>query len=76
MDTKELIAKHQILDVISQYSYNWGSKNPDDFAEIFTEDATWEWWPPGAQNPGVGHKSRKKFRDWAADRFNTSLADH
>lgn len=74
-DTKQLIAKNQILEVISQYSYSWDNKDPDGLAEIFTEDAVWEWWPPGAQKPGVVHKPRKKFRDWAADRFNTSLAD-
>ena len=75
IDTKQLIAKHEILDLISQYSYNWDSKNPDGLAEIVTEDAAWEWWTPGAQKPGVVHKPRKKFRDWAAERFNTNLAD-
>ena len=72
---RDLIAKQDILELISRYSYNWDNKNPDGLAELFTEDASWEWWPPGANKPGAVHKSRKAITSWAAERFTTNLAD-
>ncbi len=72
---QQLIDQHEILELISQYSYSWDNKQPDKFAAIFTDDASWEWWPPGAQKAKVIHTPRKTFRDWAAERFRTNLAD-
>ena len=72
---KRLVAQREILELISQYSYTWDGKDPDGLAKLFTKDAVWEWWGPGAKKPGLVHKSRNELRDWAAERFKTNLAD-
>jgi len=72
---QQLIDQQEILEIISQYSYSWDNKQPDKLAAIFTDDASWEWWPPGAKKAKVIHTPRKTFRDWAAERFRTNLAD-
>ncbi len=72
---QKLIDKQEILELLYKYSYSWDSKNPDGLAEVFTKDASWEWWGRGAEKPGVVYKPRKNFISFASDRFKTTLAD-
>ncbi len=72
---QQLIDQQEIRELISHYSYSWDSKQPDKLAALFTDNASWEWWPAGAQKAKVIHSPRQTFRDWAAERFTTNLAD-
>jgi len=45
MAVQQLIEQQKILKLISQYSYCWDSKQPDKLATLFTDNASWKWWP-------------------------------
>jgi hypothetical protein len=46
---KQLIQQQEILQVMSQYSHRWDSKDADGYSQLFTEDAVWEIWGLGAK---------------------------
>ena len=75
LDLRESVAKHEILEAISQYSHAWDTKNADSLSAVFTEDATWEAFAPGAERPGVSLGSRSAIATFASERFRTNLAD-
>ena len=72
---QEIIAKQEILEIISLYSHSWDSKNPEKLSEIFAENAVWEWYPPGGDKPLASFPNRNKLIEWASERFKTKLAD-
>ena len=58
-----------ILEVIAQYSYTYDSLNAEGFADLFLEDALWEYYS-GEEDPEIRLTSRDEIRDWAAKRHN------
>ncbi len=40
----QVLAKLEILELISKYSYNYDGKNAEDLSRIFSEDALWVWY--------------------------------
>ncbi len=72
---EKILAKQEILATIYQYSYNFDGKNPDKFAELFTEDAVWEVFPLGAEKPQISFTNRSDLKDFVSNRFKTVLAN-
>jgi hypothetical protein len=73
-NAQQQLDQRAALELIYQYSYNWDGKKPDGVANIFTEDCVWEALGPDGQ-PVRRLEGRKAFRDFAANRFITVLAD-
>src|SRR5262245_6161899 len=45
--------KLAIQEVIAQYAYTWDAQDVEGLAALFTADAGWEMWAPGAPHPEV-----------------------
>jgi hypothetical protein len=58
-----------ILEVISKYSYTYDSLDPDGFADLFLEDARWEYYHAGKEEPEICLSSREEIRNWARPRL-------
>lgn len=58
-----------ILDVIARYSYAYDSRDADGFANLFIEDAVWEYYFYDQEKPEIKLNSREEIRDWAANRL-------
>lgn len=64
-----------ILDVISQYSYRWDSKDAQGFANLFTVDAIMESWQLGARQPRSRIEGRQAIFAYARQSHTGRLAD-
>ena len=62
--------KLAIQEVIAQYAYTWDGQDVEGLAALFTEDAVWEMWAPGAPQPEIRLASREAIRAWAAQRLH------
>ena len=74
--TKQIIEQQQILKVMYRFSYMFDGKDPDGFANLFTEDAVFEMWALDDKKPQLSVKTREKIRAYAAERFKTDLVGH
>jgi uncharacterized protein (TIGR02246 family) len=61
--------KLAIHEMIAQYSYTYDGRDADGFAQVFTEDGTFEIFVPGQTSPVVRLQSRHAIREWAAERL-------
>src|SRR5262249_36060102 len=57
-----------IQDVIARYSYSYGGRDADGFAQLFVEDASFEVIVPTQSRPAVRVLSRAASRKWAVQR--------
>ena len=46
-EVEDLLSRAAIVDILTQYSYRWDSKDSAGFAEIFTQDGILERWGNG-----------------------------
>jgi hypothetical protein len=60
--------RNAILEVIAKYSYTYDSLDAEGFADLFIEDACWEYYFSGKNEPKIRLTSRKDIREWAAQR--------
>ena len=64
-----------ILDVVSQYSYRWDSKDAAGFSKLFTVDAIMESWQLGAKEPRSKLEGRQAILEYAIQSHTGRLAD-
>ena len=60
--------RYAILEVIARYSYTYDSLNAEGFADLFLENARWEYYFAGEKEPEIRLASRDEIQDWAAKR--------
>jgi hypothetical protein len=58
-----------ILEVIANYSYSYDSLDGEGFANLFAEDAIWEYYVVGKEEPVISLASRAEIREWALPRL-------
>ena len=58
-----------ITDNIYAYSYHWDGQDVERFLTVFTDDALWEFFPSGTDQPEVSLQGHAKIRAWAAERL-------
>lgn len=64
----EASAKQEILDVISQYSFTYDSKDVGRWLQLFTKDAVWSWYGPKG-NLVVQLNGTREMNDFFAPRL-------
>ncbi len=67
MNTEDMLA---IQQEIARYSYTFDSGDADGWAELFTEDALWEYVATGAAEPTTRLAGRQALREFCARRFS------
>jgi len=72
---QQFLDQQEILETLYQYTYNFDGKKPDQFAELFTENAVWEIFPRGAKKPRFSFANRSELKDFVSNRFKTVLAE-
>jgi hypothetical protein len=58
-----------ILEVIAKYSYTYDSLDAEGFASLFLDDALWEYYFAGEDEPEIRLTSRDEIREWAIPRL-------
>lgn len=58
-----------ILEKIASYSYTYDAGDTDGFAELFMQDAVWQYHLANQLEPEIHLASREEIRDWARDRL-------
>ncbi|MFC1950163.1 nuclear transport factor 2 family protein [Chloroflexota bacterium] len=57
-----------IQQAVARYSYTFDSKDAEGWANIFTEDAIWEFFAAGETKPSERLESRDSIYKWAVQR--------
>ena len=74
-EIEDLLSRARIVDVLTQYSYRWDSKDSAGFAEIFTEDGILERWGNGERIESATIKGKDAIFDYAKTSHEGRLAD-
>ena len=74
-DLSELVNRTAIIDVLTQYSYRWDSKDSAGFAELFTEDGILERKLNGVTVIGSKVEGREAIHEYAKTSHEGRLAD-
>jgi hypothetical protein len=64
-----------IIEVIAQYSYTYDALDADGFAALFTENALWEYYLSGKDEPEISLNSQDEIRDWALPRLKARIGE-
>ena len=74
-EVEDLLSRAAIIDILTQYSYRWDSKDSAGFAEIFTEDGILERWGNGERIESATIKGKDAIFDYAKTSHEGRLAD-
>ena len=74
-DIPDLISRAAIIDVLTQYSYRWDSKDSAGFAELFTEDGVLQREVNGEIVKNATVKGREAIYNYAKTSHEGRLAD-
>ena len=64
-EVDDLLNRTAIVDILTQYSYRWDSKDSAGFAEIFTQDGILERWGNGERIESATIKGKDAIFDYA-----------
>jgi hypothetical protein len=62
-----------IIEVIAQYSYTYDALDAEGFAALFIENALWEYYLSGNDEPEISLTSQDEIRDWALPRLKARI---
>ena len=74
-EVEDLLSRAAIVDILTQYSYRWDSKDSAGFAEIFTQDGILERWGNGERIESATIKGKGAIFNYAKTSHEGRLAD-
>ena len=74
-EVEDLLSRAAIVDILTQYSYLWDSKDSAGFAEIFTEDGIMARWGNGKRIESATIKGKGAIFNYAKTSHEGRLAD-
>lgn len=74
-ELNELEDRQAIVDILTQYSYRWDSKDSSGFAELFTKKGILERWNLGELVQGSRIEGKQAIFDYAKQSHEGRLAD-